>query len=208
MSLTTSEGLGFRDLVFSDLLRYRPNRRATWRGVLKTCLSSPGMIASLVLRAQQSAFRAGRPRLAYLLRTLGMVLISADFVPGAEVGPGLSIPHPSAVVIGNGVIIGANVSFGVGVVAGVRKADLARGEYPVICDGAIILSHSVVAGPVRVGSHAQVGANSLVLSDVADHHVVLGVPAQKIGIRGDRIPGASDRISGPDAAIDPAAGDG
>jgi serine O-acetyltransferase len=120
-----------------------------------------------------------------------MLLVSADFVPGAEVGPGLSIPHPSGVVIGRGVVIGANVTFGVGVVAGVKKADMGYGEYPVIRDGAILLSHSVVAGPVCVGSHAQVGANSLVLSDVADHEVVLGVPAQRVGTRGDRIPGVA-----------------
>jgi serine O-acetyltransferase len=188
-SLTTSEGMTFRDLVFSDAVRYRPTESPTWPGVLKLCFSTPGMTASVLLRAQQSAMRRGNFKVASLLRTIGMVLVSTDFVPGVDVGPGLLMPHPSGIVMGNGVVIGANVSLGVGVVTGVKKADKVGGEYPVICDGAIILSHAVVAGPLRIGSHAQVGANSLVLSDVADHEIVLGVPAQTVGTRDGRIPG-------------------
>ncbi len=192
MPLTTSEGLSFRDLVLSDVKRYRPNRPANWRGVAKCCLSSPGMIASLVLRAQQSASRGGNTGLASLLRSIGMLLVSADFVPGADVGPGLFMPHPSGIVIGSGVVVGANVSLGVGVTTGVRRAEMTGGEYPTVCDGAILLSHAVVAGPVRVGSYAQVGANSLVLGDVKENTVVLGVPAQKIADRTGHIPGVGN----------------
>jgi serine O-acetyltransferase len=193
-SLTTSEGLGFRDLVFSDLTRYRPYERPTWRGVLMRCLSNPGMTASVILRAQQMAMRKNRVRLAYLLRTIGMVLVSADFVPGMDVGPGLMMPHPCGVVIGNGLKVGANVTFGGGVTAGVKAPDVVEGGYPVICDGAIVLANAVLAGPVTVGEHAQVGANSVVLSDVADHAVVFGVPARKVGVREGVIPGSPESV--------------
>jgi serine O-acetyltransferase len=201
-SLTTSAGLGFRDLVFSDLLRYRPHGRPSWAGVLMRCLSNPGMIASIILRAQQMAMRKGRVRTAFLLRTIGMVLVSADFVPGMDVGPGLLMPHPNGIVIGNGLKVGANVSFGGGVTAGVKQPDVPADEdgYPVICDGAIVLAHAVLVGPVRVGRGAQIGANSVLLSDAPDYAVMFGVPAKKVATRKAVLPGSFEELPPLDAA--------
>ncbi len=199
--LTSSAGLSFSDLVFSDLERYRPGEKPSWPGVLMRCLSNPGMVASIVLRAQQKASQSGRTRLAFLLRSLGMFLVSADFVPGMDVGPGLLMPHPAGVVIGNGLRVGANVTFGGGVTAGVKQPDVDPSEagqgFPTICDGAIVLANAVLAGPVTVGAHAQVGANSVVLSDVAPNAVVFGVPARKIATRASIIPGSYEESSKP-----------
>jgi serine O-acetyltransferase len=197
-SLTTSEGLGFRDLVFSDLARYRPRERPTWAGVAMRCLSNPGMTASVILRAQQMAMRRGRVRTAFLLRTVGMTLVSADFVPGMDVGPGLMMAHPNGVVIGNGLKVGANVTFGGGVTAGVKQPDAPADEdgYPVICDGAIVLANAVLVGPVRVGMHAQVGANSVLLADAPDHAVMFGMPARKVAERSAAIPGSLEVLDG------------
>ena len=197
-SLTTSEGLGFRDLVFSDLARYRPSERPSWPGVAMRCLSNPGMIASVILRAQQMAMRRGRVRTAFLLRTIGMILVSADFVPGMDIGPGLMMAHPNGVVIGNGLRIGANVTFGGGVTAGVKQPDAPADEdgYPVICDGAIVLANAVLVGPVRVGMHAQVGANSVLLADAPDYAVMFGMPARKVAERSAAIPGSLEVLDG------------
>jgi serine O-acetyltransferase len=202
-SVTTSEGLGFRDLVFSDLDRYRPGEQPTWLGVAKRCLSNPGMIASIILRAQQIAMRNGHVRTAFFLRTIGLVVVSADFVPGMDVGPGLLMPHPNGIVIGNGLVVGANVSFGGGVTAGVKQADVPGGGFPVVCDGAIVLAHAVLVGPVTVGKHAQVGANSVLLSDAPDYSVMFGVPARKLAERRGVIPGSyEDLTSGSGESFD------
>lgn len=200
MPLTTSEGYSFSQLVFSDLERYRPGQRPSWPRVLMRCLSNPGMVASVVLRAQQKAYAAGRVRLAFLLRSIGSFLVSADFVPGMDVGPGLLMPHPQGVVIGNGLRVGANVTFGGGVTAGVKQPDVDPREegqgFPTICDGAIVLANAVLAGPVTVGSYAQVGANSVVLSDVPECAVVFGVPARKIAMRQPVLPGSYEEVTG------------
>jgi serine O-acetyltransferase len=194
MPLTTSAGLGFQELVFSDLARYRPGEKPTWRGYLMRCLSNPGLIASLILRAQQMAVRRGSTRVAFLLRTVGLIVVSADFVPGMDVGPGLLMPHPNGVVIGNGLRVGANVTFGGGVTAGVKQPDVPGGGYPTICDGAIVLANAVLVGPVTIGSYAQVGANSVVLSDVTEQTVVFGVPAKRVAQRKAVIPGSFEEI--------------
>ncbi len=152
--------------------------------MLARCAVLPGMIASIIVRAQQCLFRSGHVRLAHILRTVGVLVVSADFVPGMEIGTGLLIAHPVGVTIGNGLRIGNNVTLAGGITIGARNPDgRVEQEFATIDDGAIILAHAVVVGAVRIGKHAQVGANSVVLTDVADHAVVFGVPARKVGTR-------------------------
>ncbi|HEY4376930.1 MAG TPA: serine acetyltransferase, partial [Acidimicrobiales bacterium] len=56
-------------------------------------------------------------------------------------------------------------------------------EFATICDDAVLGAHAVLVGGVRIGRNAMVGANSVVLSDVADDAVVLGNPARQVGTR-------------------------
>jgi serine O-acetyltransferase len=185
----------FTELVFSDLARYRADAKPSWVKVLARCLTVPGMIASVVLRAQQCLFRAGRVRPAALLRTIGIVLVGADFGPGMEIGKGLMLAHPVGVNIGYGLKIGENVTFAGGVTAAAKYYDGSQEqaqEYATICDGATIGAHAVLVGGVRIGRNAVVGANSVVLSDVPDDAVVFGSPARRVGSR----PGAEARAAG------------
>lgn len=189
-----AEGLSFRDLVFSDLRRYRPNEQGSWLRVLARLPFIPGLIASLIVRAQQCLHRAGHAKLAGMLRTVSTLLLSADFGPGMRIGPGFQLVHPIGVNIGYGLTIGADVTFAGGVTAAARDYD-ATGpqEFATIEDGAIIGAHAVLVGPVRIGRRAVVGANSVVLSDVPDYAVVIGVPARRVGTR----PGAPEPAAEP-----------
>ncbi len=173
----------FSELVFSDLKRYRDDKRPSWFLVIARCLVLPGMLASVILRAQQCLYRSGHVRSANLMRVVASVLVGADFTPGMTIGTGLLIPHPNGLVIGNKLVIGNNVTLAQGVTAGAREWTVDEPEYPVICDDAALLARATVLGGVRIGIGAQVGANSLVLADVPDHGIVLGVPARLIGMR-------------------------
>ena len=194
MSVTSPDGLSFRDLAFSDLARYRPTETPTWRGVLKRCLSTPGMTASLILRAQQVAFHSGHVKTSFLLRSFGLTLVGADFNPGMTVGPGLMMPHPPGIVIGQTLVMGANVTLGQGVTTGHRYPDRPSDGMPVICDGAIVLANAVLVGPIRIGQHALVGPNSVLLTDAPDHAVMVGSPARQVSKREGIIPGSFDQL--------------
>jgi serine O-acetyltransferase len=144
----------------------------------------PGMIASIILRAQQCLHDAGHIKAAGMLRSVAVVLVSADFSPGMKIGPGLNLVHPVGLNIGHDLTIGEGVTFAAGVTCAAKVPDATLNqEFATICDGAIIGAYAVLLGPVRIGRHALVGANSVVTSDVPDYAVVLGVPARQIGTR-------------------------
>ncbi len=180
----TSNRDSFRELVLSDLARFRADSNASWLKVFARCLTVPGMIASLVVRAQQCLFRTGHVRLAAMLRTVGVVLLGADFGPGMQIGTGLMLVHPVGVNIGYGLRIGNNVTFAGGVTAAAKYyEERPDQEFATICDGAILGAHAVLVGGVRIGENAVVGANSVVLKDVPDGAVVMGNPARQVGVR-------------------------
>lgn len=182
----SSDGLGFRELVYSDYARYRPGSPPSLLRVLLRLPTLPGMLASLVLRAQQCLHRSGRVRLAEMLRTPANTLVGADFGAGMKIGTGFMMAHPVGVTIGFGLRIGDNVTFAGGVTAAARYYDAEPGveqEFATICDNAVIGANAVLVGGVRIGENAMVGANSVVLSDVPDNAVVMGSPARKVGTR-------------------------
>jgi serine O-acetyltransferase len=178
--------MSFRDLVFSDFARHRGDVRPSWLAVVTRIPTNPGLLASLLLRANQCLHRAGHARVAALLRTLGNVVLGVDQGGPMTIGPGLSLVHPAGLVMGNGVRIGSNVTLASGVVLAARYYDPKQGDqqgFATIGDGATLGAHAVVVGPVTIGRNAMVGANSVVLSDVPDNAVVMGVPARRIGTR-------------------------
>ena len=59
-----------------------------------------------------------------------------------------------------------------------RGAPDVPAQWPVVGDGADIGAGVTILGAVRVGTQAFVGANSLVVTDVPDRSVALGVPAR------------------------------
>lgn len=185
-STNSSADLSFSELVFSDFVRYRPNTQPSWLSVLLRIPTNPGILATIILRAQQCLYRSGHERLAHALRTPANVLVGADFAAGMTVGPGLMLAHPVGLTLGLGLTVGDNVSFAGGVTCAARHyegPEDVEQQYATICDGAILGAHAVLVGGVRIGENAVVGANSVVLSDVPDGAVVMGSPARRIGTR-------------------------
>lgn len=83
-----------------------------------------------------------------------------------------------AAAIGNDVILRQNTTLGV------ARTDH-NFELPVIEDGADVGVGVCVLGAVRVGRNAVIGANAVVLADVPDNAVAVGVPAKVVKIRGE-----------------------
>lgn len=96
---------------------------------------------------------------------------------GIRIGPGLLLPHASGVVI-NGDI-GSNVTIGQYVTIGgnfkkVREIEGRSRKTPIIGDNVWLGAGSVVAGPLIIGSHVIVGANSVITHDVPSNSMAMG----------------------------------
>jgi serine O-acetyltransferase len=103
-----------------------------------------------------------------LLRLYGI-----ELKVGAVVGGGLYVAHPVGCVlaaesIGNDVTVISQVTFG-------TRDD---GSWPRIGDRTFFGAGCRVLGGVAVGTGARIGANAVVLTDVAPGETAVGVPAR------------------------------
>ncbi len=98
----------------------------------------------------------------------------ADIPLNAKIGGGLMIPHPNGIVIHPDAAIGPNclilqqVTIGNGLKPGL----------PVIEGHVDIGAGAKIIGNIRIGAHARIGANAVVISDVPEASTAVGIPAK------------------------------
>jgi serine acetyltransferase len=143
---------------------------------------------SLIRRFYPSVFIAWTHRLAHWLhinglRPLAIVVMWAchaitgtEIRPGASLGPGFLVIHPSGVVVNGGTIAGRGLQLYGANLLGANEVDGQHGT-PRLGDD-VVLGHGAMAiGPILIGDGAMVGALSLVLRDVPPGAKVKGIPA-------------------------------
>lgn len=92
-----------------------------------------------------------------------------------------NLPHPIGIVVGRGVTMGENVSISQNVTIGSRAGGRPR-KQPTIQDDVKIKSGAVVIGDITLHTGSVVGANAVVLDDVAKGKTVVGAPAKEVGV--------------------------
>ena len=137
----------------------------------------PGVFIAWSHRLAHTLHVRGSKPLAMLVMWACHALTGCEIRPGAVIGPGLMVVHPSGVVIGGGTFIGARLQLYGGNVFGANLGQGIHGS-PKLGDDIVLAAHSMVIGPVTVGDGALVGAASLVLGDVAAGARVKGSPAK------------------------------
>jgi serine O-acetyltransferase len=106
------------------------------------------------------------------------VICQADVPLGSRVAGGLKLPHPNGVVIHPQAVIGPNCLIMQQVTIGVN-----RGGIPELAGHVDVSPGAKILGGIKIGKHALIGANAVVLSDVPEYAIVAGVPARVIGDR-------------------------
>lgn len=109
------------------------------------------------------------------------LLVDIHLEPDTRIGPGLFIAHYGGIWINRRATLGSNCNLAHGVTIG---APLAAPGAPVLGDRVWIGAGAVVTGPIRIGSGAVVGANSLVVSNLPENAVAVGVPARVLSYTG------------------------
>lgn len=115
--------------------------------------------------------------LARLLSQLSRHITGIEIHPGATIGRRFFIDHGMGVVIGETAVIGDDVLMYHQVTLGGR----ARGQFkrhPTIGNRVLIGAGAKVIGDITVGDDCKIGANALVVKNVAPGTVVVGIPSK------------------------------
>jgi serine O-acetyltransferase len=153
------------------------------RSRLEVVLCYPGFHALLFHRMAHGAWRRGWLLLGRLISHIGRMLTEIEIHPGATIGRRFFIDHGSGAVIGETSEVGDDVTLYHGVTLGGTSLEAGK-RHPTLEDGVIVGSGAQILGPVTVGAGARIGANAVVLKDVAPGVTMVGIPARQVLPRG------------------------
>jgi len=106
------------------------------------------------------------------------LLFGCQIGTGAKLGRNVILAYGGlGIVIHHRSIIGNNVNIGSGVTIGGTSGKF---QVPSIGNNTIISSGAKIIGPVKIGNNCIIGANAVVLSDIEDNCVAVGIPAKII----------------------------
>lgn len=135
---------------------------------------SDAFAAQVAYRAKARLQALHVPVLPVLLHRFAMLWAQVCIGTPVVIGPGLYLAHGQVVIDGFVEIAGDVVIFP-WVTIGLRAGDFGG---PAIRRGVHIGTGAKVIGPVTVGEGARIGANAVVVSDVAPRSTVVGMPAR------------------------------
>jgi serine O-acetyltransferase len=118
------------------------------------------------------------PLLPRLIQALARFLTGVDIHPGARIEAGLFIDHGMGTVIGETAEIGRNVTLFQQVTLGGRGGAASGKRHPTLGEGVMVGAGAKILGPIKIGAHAKIGANAVVLEEVPAGATAVGIPAR------------------------------
>jgi len=132
------------------------------------------------------ANRLYKHKIPFLPKIITMLirLIFTCYLPyKAKIGGKLTLGYGGmGIVIHDNAVIGTNCHFDQGVTIGGSSKKI---DVPIIGNNVYLGAGAKVIGPVKIGNDVVIGANAVVLSNLPDNCVAVGVPAKviKYGIK-------------------------
>ncbi len=157
-----------------------PAARSVWEIVLLY----PGLHAVWLHRIAHALWRSHLRWLARLVSNVSRFITGIEIHPGAQIGRGLFIDHGMGTVIGETAEIGEDVTLYHNVTLGGVSWEKVK-RHPTLEDHVVVGAGAQVLGPILVGAHSRIGANSVVVKDVPPHSVVVGIPGRIKSRNGD-----------------------
>lgn len=149
------------------------------RNWLEVVLFYPGLHAIWMYRIAHRLWNLRLRLLAQAVSHLARWLTGIEIHPAARIGARLFIDHGMGVVIGETAEIGTDVTLYHGVTLG--GVSLSRGKrHPTIQNNVVIGAGAKILGAITVGENSRIGANAVVVQDVAPEKVIVGVPGRAV----------------------------
>ena len=156
------------------------DRDAAICSYLPVILYLKGFQSLQVHRLAHFLWSNNRKQLALFIQSRNSEVFGVDIHPACVMGKGIMLDHATGIVIGETSVIDDNVSILQGVTLG-GTGNEQGDRHPKIRSGVLIAAGAKVLGNIEIGEGAKIGAGSVVLSDVAPHTTVVGVPARTVG---------------------------
>lgn len=147
------------------------------RSVAEIVLCYPGLHAIWMYRIAHWFWTRQFYLIGRWVSHLARWLTGIEIHPGAQIGPGFFIDHGMGVVIGETAEIGEFVTLYHGVTLGGVSWRKEK-RHPTIGNHVVVGVGAKILGPITVGDHSRIGANSVVVKDVPPNSVVVGVPGR------------------------------
>lgn len=145
---------------------------------LEMVLASPGLHAVWSHRVTHAMWnKGGRWKLpARLASQVTRAVTGVEIHPGAKIGKRFFIDHGMGVVIGETSEIGDDCMLYNGVNLGGRTLAKVK-RHPTLGNNVTVGTGAKILGPIEIGDDAQVGANAVVVKDVPNTGIAVGIPA-------------------------------
>ncbi|HEY6202684.1 MAG TPA: serine acetyltransferase [Candidatus Limnocylindria bacterium] len=189
--MVTDRELGLGGLIRSDVVAWVSRWSQPTAGRiedpsfltgLRYAWTQLGLRATILYRVSHSLHRSGIHVLPGMVGRLNATLHGIDIPPSVPIGPGLYVPHPFGTVV-MARRIGAGATLVSCVTIGMRNEP----AFPLIGDNVYVSAGARVLGGITIGNNVAIGANAVVLRDVPDDHVAVGVPAAARPRRSERL---------------------
>jgi serine O-acetyltransferase len=161
------------------------------RSALEVALCYPGVHAIWFHRIAHRTWNAGWRTLARFISHVSRALTGIEIHPAAKLGPGLFIDHGMGVVIGETAEVGTNCTLLQGVTLGGTSTRREK-RHPTLGDGVVVGAGAKILGAFTIGAGSRIGAGSVVVREVPENSVVVGVPGRVTFRNGQRVPGGID----------------
>lgn len=176
-----------RELLIKDLNRFRKTnfpitnfqRIHIWLIIFRYFFTSRGFRSIFFYRILNEQYK--HKGISKIIWIISLILTEIEIPYSAEIGGGLLIPHPKCIFINNKSVIGENVVIWQGVTIGGNFHKIENGRTsPIIGNNVIISAGAKVLGPVTIGDNSVIGANAVVIKDIPQESVAVGVPAKVV----------------------------
>ncbi len=162
---------------------YRYIAAPAWHAWVEGTLT-PSAWAVRSYRVAHWLWTQGLPSAAFVVSLPARIGSGADLHPQALIGVRFKLAHGFGVVVGETAEIGDDCLLLQGVTLGVRHV----GEpvpfgvrvHPRLGNRVRVGAGAVLLGPITVGDDVQIGANSVVLTDIPSGATAVGVPARVV----------------------------
>ncbi len=108
-----------------------------------------------------------------------------EISPKTQIGSGLYFPHSGCIMIHPDAVIGKNAHISHEVTIGKDFRGKKAGA-PMIGDNVYIAPGVKIIGKIKIGNNVAIGANAVVLNDVPDNAVVVGIPGKVVSYKGNK----------------------